>query len=137
MDLNKEYKQLQLRKLQETINTGEDGPEKDLRDIKDIKKFDKQKSDLGTVKLAYVAPSDAMEELVKDPEYQQSQRELNELRMLLGNDSTKSSNDDLMDLIPYMSEQDKNLSPEVIQAMMVKSMMPDFTFVNSDSKNLL
>lgn len=136
-DLNKEYKQLQLRKLQETINTGEDGPEKDLRDIKDIKKFDKQKSDLGTVKLAYVAPSDAMEELVKDPEYQQSQRELNELRMLLGNDSTKSSNDDLMDLIPYMSEQDKNLSPEVIQAMMVKSMMPDFTFVNSDSKNLL
>ena len=42
-----------------------------------------------------------------------------------------------MNLVPYMSGQDKNLSPEVIQAMMIKSMMPDFTFVNSDSKNLL
>lgn len=136
-DLNKEYQQLQLRKIQETINTGDDGPEKDMRNIKDIKKFDNQKSDSGSIKLAYVAPSGEMEKLSQDPEYQQSQREIEELRMLLGNDNSKNSNDDLMNLIPYMSEQDKNLSPEVIQAMMVKSMMPDFTFVNSDSKNLL
>lgn len=136
-DLNKEYKQLQLRKIQETINTGEDGPEKDMRDINDVKKFDKQKSDSGSIKLAYVAPASEMDKLSKDPEYQQSQRELDELRMLLGNDSSKTSNDDFMNLVPYMSEQDKNLSPEVIQAMMIKSMMPDFTFVNSDSKNLL
>ena len=33
-----------------------------------------------------------------------------------------------------LRDQYKN---EVIQAMMIKSMMPDFTFVNSDSKNLL
>lgn len=42
-----------------------------------------------------------------------------------------------MNLIPYMSDKDKNMSPEMIEAMMVKSMMPDFTFVNNDSKNLL
>ena len=136
-DLNKEYKQLQLRKIQESINTGDDSPEKDMNNVNDIKHFDKQ-SDSGTIKLAYVAPSDEMKKLSQDPEFTQSQRELDELRMLLGNDSnSKSSNDDLMNLVPYMSGQDKNLSPEVIQAMMIKSMIPDFTFVNSDSKNLL
>lgn len=136
-DLNKEYKQLQLRKIQESINNGEDNPEKDMNNVNDIKHFDKQ-SDSGTIKLAYVAPSDEMKKLSQDPEFTQSQRELDELRMLLGNDnSSKSSSDDLMNLVPYMSGQDKNLSPEVIQAMMIKSMMPDFTFVNSDSKNLL
>lgn len=136
-DLNKEYKQLQLRKIQESINTGDDSPEKDMNNVNDIKHFDKQ-SDSGMIKLAYVAPSDEMKKLSQDPEFTQSQRELDELRMLLGNDSnSKSSNDDLMNLVPYMSGQDKNLSPEVIQAMMIKSMMPDFTFVNSDSKNLL
>ena len=136
-DLNKEYKQLQLRKIQGSINTGDDNPEKDMNNVNDIKHFDKQ-SDSGTIKLAYVAPSDEMKKLSQDPEFTQSQRELDELRMLLGNDSnSKSSNDDLMNLVPYMSGQDKNLSPEVIQAMMIKSMMPDFTFVNSDSKNLL
>lgn len=136
-DLNKEYKQLQLRKIQESINTGDDSPEKDMNNVNDIKHFDKQ-SDSGTIKLAYVAPSDEMKKLSQDSEFTQSQRELDELRMLLGNDSnSKSSNDDLMNLVPYMSGQDKNLSPEVIQAMMIKSMMPDFTFVNSDSKNLL
>lgn len=136
-DLNKEYKQLQLRKIQESINSGDDTPQKDMNNVNDIKHFDKQ-SDSGSIKLAYVAPSDEMKKLSQDPEFTQSQRELDELRMLLGNDnSSKSSNDDLMNLVPYMSGQDKNLSPEVIQAMMIKSMMPDFTFVNSDSKNLL
>lgn len=138
-DLNKEYKQLQLRKFQETINNGESNYEKNWQNIDDIKKFDKQKSDSGNIKLAYVATSDnEFEKLKNDSEFQQSQRELNELRMLLGNNSTtESSNRDLTDLIPYMTEKDKNLSPEVIQAMMIKSMMPDFTFVDSNSKNLL
>ena len=43
--------------------------------------------------------------------------------MLLGNEKASESAD-MMDLLPYMSEQgDKKLSPEVIQAMMMKSMM--------------
>ena len=87
--------------------------------------------------MAYNTPSNDMENFLKDPQYQQAQREMNELRMLLGSDNQKSSNDDLMNLIPYMSDKDKNMSPEMIEAMMVKSMMPDFTFVNNDSKNLL
>ena len=52
---------------------------------------------------------------------------------LLGSDKT-NNNDDLIDLVPYAG---KDVPPEVIQAMMVKSMMPDFSFVSTDNKNLL
>lgn len=122
-ELNKEYKQLQLRKIQETINTGEDTPAKDQNNRQDIKKFDKQKSDAGTIKLAYDAPSDVMADLSKNPEYIQQKKELDELNMLLGNEKSSDSSD-MMNLLPYMSERgNKNLSPEVIQAMMMKSMM--------------
>ena len=122
-ELNKEYKQLQLRKIQETINTGDDTPDKDKNNRQDIKKFDKQKTDAETIKLAYDAPSDVMTDLSKNPEYIQQKKELEELNMLLGNEKSSDSSD-IMNLLPYMSEQgNKNLSPEVIQAMMMKSMM--------------
>lgn len=133
--LNKEYKQIQLRKIQESINIDEENPNEDVFDVQYIKKFDKQKSESESLKLAYVAPSDKMSEFYKDPEYIQTQKELNELRMLLGSENSKSTEGDLMDLVPKMSEQDKNLSPDMIEAMMVKTMMPDFSFV--DSKDLL
>lgn len=122
-DLDKQYKQIQLKKLRDTINTGDDSDEKEQNDLKDIQKFDDQKTDAGTIKLAY-ASSDEFEKLSKDPEYIKQKQQYDELRMLLGNDSS-SDHDEMMDMIPYMSEQqgDKKLSPEVIQAMMMKSMM--------------
>lgn len=124
-ELDKEYKQLQLKKLQQSINKGEekDSDEEDFRNLKDIQKFDDQKSDAGTVKLAYASPSEAYEQLSKDPEYIKQRQQFDELNMLLGNEKASESAD-MMDLLPYMSEQgDKKLSPEVIQAMMMKSMM--------------
>lgn len=135
--LNKEYKQLQLKKIQESINIDEETPETDEIDIQSIKKFDKQKSEAEGIKLAYVAPTDKMGEFYKDPEYVQTQKELNELRMLLGTDTSSKTSDTFMDLVPKMSEQEKNLSPEMVEAMMVKTMMPDFTFVDGDSKDLI
>lgn len=126
-ELNKEYKQLQLRKIQGTINNGEDSVEKENRDLKYIKKFDNQKSDLGTDKLAYDNSSSEWEKITKDPEFIKQKQEIDELNMLLGNDKTNNK-DNMMDMLPYMSESgNKNLSPEVIQAMMMKSMMSDFT----------
>ena len=83
------------------------------------------------MKIAYVSQND-IEQLSKDPEYIKTQKELNDLKMLLGSDTTNDS-DDLIDLIPYAGKE----SAEVIQAMMVKSMMPDFSFVNGNGKNLL
>lgn len=125
-EFNNTYKQIQLRKIQETVNTGEDTPEKEMKDMKEIKKFDNQRSDSGLVKLAYETPSKMFEEVSKDPEYIRQKQELDELNMLLGNEKSKD-NSDMMDLLPYMSEGNKNLSPEVIQAMMMKSMMSDLS----------
>lgn len=122
--LNNQYKQIQLRKIQSTVNTGEDSPEKDTRDLKYIQKFDNQKSDLGTDRLAYDNSSQSWNDITKDPQYIKNKQEIDELNLLLGNDSSKDSND-IMDLLPYMNDTEKknqNLSPEVIQAMMLKSM---------------
>lgn len=122
--LNNQYKQIQLRKIQSTVNTGEDSPEKDTRDLKYIQKFDNQKSDLGTDRLAYDNSSQSWNDITKDPQYIKNKQEIDELNLLLGNDSSKDSND-IMDLLPYMTDTEKknqNLSPEVIQAMMFKSM---------------
>ncbi len=122
--LNNQYKQIQLRKIQSTVNTGEDSPEKDTRDLKYIQKFDNQKSDLGTDRLAYDNSSQSWNDITKDPQYIKNKQEIDELNLLLGNDSSKDSND-IMDLLPYMTDTEKknqNLSPEVIQAMMLKSM---------------
>lgn len=135
-DLNKEYKQIQLKKIQQNLNNEKDTPEDDAHTLENILKFDKHKTDSETIKLAYDTPSSDMESYLKDPEYQQSKRELDELRMMLGSNNNSNSDDDLMNLIPYFSDKDKNMSPEMIEAMMVKSMMPDFTFVNNN-KNLL
>ena len=133
-ELNKEYKQIQLNKLQQNINNGDDNPEKDYHNMQNIKNFDKVKSEANdTIKLAYTLPSET-EQLNNDPQYAQARKEMEELRMLLGNDNSGSRNDDLMDLIPYMTDKNQKISPEVLEAMMVRSMMTDFTF---NSKNLL
>lgn len=127
-ELNKEYKQLQLRKIKETINQTESTNNKEYNNLNDIKKFDNQKSDSETIKLAYEIPSNVMEEISKDPEYIRQKQEMEELNMLLGNDRNNNNRNDMMDLLPYMSEQgDKKLSPEVIQSMMMQSIMGNLT----------
>ena len=127
-ELNKEYKQLQLRKIKDTINQTESTNNKEYNNMNDIKKFDNQKADSETIKLAYEIPSNVMEEISKDPEYIRQKQEMEELNMLLGNDRNNNNRNDMMDLLPYMSEQgDKKLSPEVIQSMMMQSIMGNLT----------
>ena len=123
-DLNKQYQQLQLKKIQQNLNN-EQSTTDDSNVLKNIHSFDKHKTDSGEIKLAY-ATQNEMESYAKSPEYLQSQKELEELRVLFGNDnSSKSSDDEMMNML--MTGNGKNLSPEVIQAMMQKSMMTDFT----------
>ena len=84
-----------------------------------------KKSDLDTMKTAYDTES-AYEKLQKDPEYIRQQREIEEISKMFGNSSSKEG--DITDLLPYVSEQgEKKLSPEVIQALMMQSMMNDLT----------
>ena len=122
-DLNNQYKQIQLKKIQQNLNN-DDKEQPDLNILKNIQKFDDHKTDAETLKIAF-ADTDEIADFTKDPDYIQSKKELEQLRMLLGSDSDKSSNDDMMDLV--MSGEGKNLSPEVIQTMMMKSMMSDLT----------
>lgn len=123
--LNNEYQEQQLKKIQETINDGSNSNE---RSIENIKRFDNQKSDADTMKIAYANTPET-----GNSDYYATQKEMDELNLLFENSKTTQSDD----LVKYVTEQGGNLSPEVIQALMVKSMMPDFTFVNSDTKNLL
>lgn len=119
--VNQEYQQLQLKKIQQTINNGNPQEQTEEREkIDDIKNFDKFKTDSETIKLAYDPTAVSMEEISKDPEYIKQQQELNELNMLLGNEK---KNNDFTDLLPYMTEGDKKVSPEVIRDMMMQSMM--------------
>ncbi len=123
-DLNKQYQQLQLKKIQQNLNN-EQSTTDDSNVLKNIHNFDNHKTDSGEIKLAY-ATQNEMESYTKSPEYIQSQKELEELRVLFGNDnSSKSSDDEMMNML--MTGNGKNLSLEVIQAMMQKSMMTDFT----------
>lgn len=123
-DLNKQYQQLQLKKIQQNLNN-EQSTTDDSNVLKNIHNFDNHKTDSGEIKLAY-ATQNEMESYTKSPEYIQSQKELEELRVLFGNDnSSKSSDDEMMNML--LTGNGKNLSPEVIQAMMQKSMMTDFT----------
>lgn len=123
-DLNKQYQQLQLKKIQQNLNN-EQSTTDDSNVLKNIHNFDNHKTDSGEIKLAY-ATQNEMESYTKSPEYLQSQKELEELRVLFGYDnSSKSSDDEMMNML--LTGNGKNLSPEVIQAMMQKSMMTDFT----------
>jgi hypothetical protein len=127
-DLNKEYKQTQLKRFQESINQENDEnlDNNKYQNIKDIKNFDKYKTNSEQIKLAYEIPDNVLKDIENNPEYIQQKKELDELNMLLGNDKSSKGND-ITDLIPYMNESNsKNLSPEVIQTLMMQSMMGGF-----------
>ena len=115
-ELNKEYKQLQLKKIQETINQG-DGSEKNIHDnIDSVKKFDRQKSDSEAIKIAY-----DIDAVTKDPEYIKQQQEFEQISRLFGSESSENKSG-INDLIPFMKDNE-NISPEVIQTLMMQSMM--------------
>lgn len=120
--VNKEYQQLQLKKLQQTMNQSEANQvENDELEIKDIKKFDKFKTDSESIKLAYDSSSIDVESITKDPEYIKQKQEFDELRMLLGADESQKNG--VTDFLPYMNESDKNVSPEVMKDIMMQSVM--------------
>ncbi len=126
-ELNNQYKQIQLNKIQKTINNGDNSDEKEFNNMKNIKEFDNQKTDAETVKLAY-EPSAEWEQIKKDPEYIKNTQELEQLRMMFGNDTSDKKSNDISDMLPYMTEENaKNLSPEVLQTMMMKSLMGDLS----------
>lgn len=95
----------------------------------------KKKSKLDSeesIKLAYDTTSvdDVMEKFSTDADIIQAQKELDEIKMLFGDNESKKS-DSLTDLLPSLMKSVENISPEVIQSLMMQSVVPDI--VNIDN----
>ena len=132
-ELEKQYKQTQLKNLQEQINSDEnDAPGRYFQNIRNLKRFDKEKSDASDfvpVKLALAQDLD-VDSLLKNPEYVKNKKELDELKMMLG---TSDSTSDITTMLPEIAKDGGNISPQVIQAMMMQAVMPNI--IDVDSKN--
>lgn len=94
----------------------------------------KKKSELDTeesIKLAYdtMAVDDVMKDFSSDPDFIRAQKELDEIKMLFGDNDSNESNS-ITDLLPSLMKEGENVSPEVIQTLMMQSIVPDI--VNID-----
>lgn len=150
--LTEEVKQKQLINIQQTINTKE---QLEKNDIQRIKKFDsKNKSSADTdEKIAQVSDEDVLNAIktLKDAglnlsvqtenpynqmmQYQDPQ--MLQMSMLLGGNNNNSRN--MMNMLPMLMSQaqkgeNKNIDPRLMQAMMMNSMMSDFSFTNDNNK---
>ena len=145
---NSNIKQKELKNIQETINKKDS---LEYRDIQKIKNFDEKNSKssaepndriaqvsdediLGAIKTlrnagmtVNVQPENSYNNMYQDPEMAQ-------LSMMLGNNNNNNGN--MMNMLPFMmaqSEQGKNIDPRLMQAMLMNSMMADFSFNNNNN----
>jgi hypothetical protein len=130
--LEQEYKQLQLKNLQQQINREDaNAPGKYFQNIRDIKEFDKKKSEgETTIKLAFADRMD-VEDIFKSPEYIQNKKELDEIKMMFGDYGTTDVASDITTMLPQLAKDGENVSPEVVQMMMMQSVMPNIIDTNS------
>ena len=131
-ELEQEYKQLQLKNLQQQINSDDDNsPGKYFQNIRDIKNFDKNKSEgEETIKLALADQMD-VEDILKNPEYIQNKKELDEIKMMFGDYGTNDLSSDMTTMLPQLAKDGQNVSPEVVQMMMMQTVMPNIIDTNS------
>jgi len=131
-ELEQEYKQLQLKNLQQQINNDDDNsPGKYFQNIRDIKNFDKKKSEgEETIKLALADQMD-VEDILKNPEYIQNKKELDEIKMMFGDYGTNDVSSDITTMLPQLAKDGQNVSPEVVQMMMMQTVMPNIIDTNS------
>ena len=134
-ELEKQYKQIQLRELQQNLNNGNDienNPGKYFQNIRNIKEKIDKKSESETIKLA-MAEDDDLKDFFNSPEYLQSKKELDQINMMFGDYKSENGKNDLMDIIPALSQGEEKLSPQAMQMIMMQSVMPDI--INIDGKN--
>lgn len=151
-ELNMEIKQKQLINIKETINKKEELENKDIQRIKD---FDKNKStskNIDNEKIAQVSDEDVLNAIktlkeagltisvqTENPYAQMMQYQnpqMTEMSMLLGNNNTNNGNS-MMNMLPMLmtqAQKGENIDPRFMQAMMMNSMMTDFTFNNDNNK---
>lgn len=148
-ELNMEIKQKQLINIKETINKKEELENQDIQRIKD---FDKKKSkSVDNEKIAQVSDEDVLNAIKtlkeagltisvqsENPYAQMMQYQnpqMTEMSMLLGNNNNNGNS--MMNMLPMLmtqAQKGENIDPRFMQAMMMNSMMTDFTFNNDNNK---
>ena len=156
-ELNEDMKQKELNRIQHNINNDADLEKGEFRRIKELETPDSE-PDLESKKptkeevlaalevlknagvtLSVNAPETEeqknmkmMAQMMGSPEAQQ----FNEISMLLGNNNNNNNNNMMMNMLPMMLAQNggKNIDPQMIQTMMMQSMLPDINFnTNKDT----
>ena len=134
-ELEQEYKQLKLKNLKDQMNREDNNaPGKYFQNIRDIKEFDSKKKSQGeeAIKLAFADRMD-VEDILKSPEYIQNKKELDEIKMMFGDYGTDDVSSDITTMLPALAKDGQNVSPEVVQMMMMQSVMPNI--IDTDSKS--
>lgn len=155
-EMNKKYKQQQLDALQNKINNGQSLSPEDIKRLKEMNKSEALTSDklamadtekknipsndevLGALDVlkraglnisADTAVQEAKQNVyVPDPQIQQ-------MSMML-NGGNNNNYDPMMNMLPYMMQgEGKNVDPQVIQAMMMNSMMNSINGMNNSNNN--
>lgn len=155
-ELNSEIRKKELENIQNTINRK---PQLSPTDIEKIKKFDSNKTEnitgeklaladsqpsnddivsaLDTLKRAGMNVSIQPTTLPAMTGYQNPQ--MNEVSMMLGNNQNNNNSNDMMNMLPYMMQSGQNgannMNPQVIQAMMMNSMLHNMDFNSPNDKN--
>lgn len=135
-ELEKQYKQIQLKEFQQNLNNGNDiqnYPGKYFQNLRNMKEKNNKKSEAETIKLALADKDDDLQDFFNSPEYIQSKKELDQINMMFGDYKSENGKSDLADLIPALTQGDEKLSPQAMQMIMMQSVMPDI--INIDGNN--
>lgn len=136
-EVNKQIREKEIQKIQQKINN------KDNLSPKDFEKLHEYENESSIEDETKVAVSndevlEALETLKKagltlnvTPAQMPYNDEYAQLSMLLGNNNNNNNN--FMNMLPYFMAQEqngKNIDPQILQSMMMNSMLPNFTFDN-------
>ncbi len=151
-ELNNEVRQKQLTTIKETINKKDN---LENQDIQRIKKFDNNKSEAEeTIKIAQVSDEEVLKavntlkeaglnvsvQTENNPYAQMSQYQdprMAEMTMLLGGNNNNNNNmmNTVLPMLMTQAQKGENVDPRLMQAVMMNSMMSDFSFANSNNNN--
>ena len=144
--INAENRKKQLENIQKTINKKKDLDAEEIQKIRDYDTgkddFSSSADDAESVKIAQVSDEEVLNAIKtlrdagltvnvqKENFYNQYQDpEMAQMSMLLGNNNNNNGN--MMNMLPMLmtqAQKGENLDPRLMQAMMMNSMMSDFSF---------
>lgn len=151
--LNEEMKQKELNRIQNNINNNAEFEKGGFRRIKELENKEnpndlesKTPTNEDVIAAINVLKAAGITISINQPETEEQRnmklvaqmmgnpqaQQFNEISMLLGNNNNNNNN--MMNMLPMMLAQNggKNIDPQMIQAMMMQSMMPNFDFNTSN-----